>query len=61
MCNIIYATEVDSPEELRRRIIAAGNLIKENRFEILRATQNIKKRSRLCIQRNGDLFEQLLK
>lgn len=61
MCNIVYATEVDTPEELLRRIYAAGNQIKENRFEILRTTQHIKKRSRLCIQQNGNLFEHLLK
>lgn len=61
MCNIIYATEIDSPEELQRRIIAATNQIKANRFEILRSTQNIRKRSRLCIQQNGNLFEHLLK
>ncbi|ERL90160.1 hypothetical protein D910_07514 [Dendroctonus ponderosae] len=38
LSNIIYATEVDSPEELLRRICAAGNQIKLTPFEIIRAT-----------------------
>ncbi|XP_066145915.1 uncharacterized protein [Euwallacea fornicatus] len=60
MCSIIYATEINTREELLDRINLAANQIKENTFQISRASQSIKKRSRLCIQQNGNLFENLL-
>lgn len=60
MKNIVYATEVETRAELLERIHLAGNLLRQNEFEILRATQNIKRRARICIQQNGNLFEHLL-
>lgn len=61
MCNLIYATEINSREDLLDRINLTGNQIRENNFQILRASQSIRRRSRLCIQQNGNLFEHLLK
>lgn len=60
MSNLVYAAEVDTREELLQRIILAGNQIKENNFQILRASQNILRRARYCIEQNGNLFEHLL-
>lgn len=61
MTHIVYATEVDSREELIDRINLAGTEIKQNQFQILRASQNIRRRATFCIRQNGDLFEHLLK
>lgn len=58
--NLVYATEVNTLEELRHRIELADNQIRGNQFEILRASRAIRRRARICIQQNGNHFEQLL-
>ena len=59
--SIVYATEINSRDELVERIHNAGNQIRENNFQILQATSNIRRRARLCIREQGNHFEHLLK
>lgn len=59
MKDIVYATEVETREDLLERINLAGNMIRQNNFEILRASQSIRRRARMCIEQNGNLIEHL--
>lgn len=54
---IVYEDEVDTVEELRRRIIAAADQIRGNPEVIRRATEDLLKRSRKCVEFDGGLFE----
>lgn len=58
---LVYATEVNTREELLQRINQAGNELRRKRFSTLRASQSLVRRARLCLQENGNLFEHLLK
>lgn len=58
--SLVYVTEIDTREDLLQRINVAANHIRNNHFEISRATQAIRRRAAICIEQNGDLFEQLL-
>jgi hypothetical protein len=57
----VYATEVDTREELLQRINDAANEIRQNRFSILIASRSVTRRARLCIREGGGFFEQFLK
>ena len=57
---LVYETEVNTQEELLRRIELAAAELRENRFQILRATSAISRRARICIEKNVNLFQQFL-
>lgn len=54
---IVYQEEVDTVDELRRRVIAAADEIRENPDMIRRATEDLMKGSRKCVEFDGGLFE----
>lgn len=56
----VYATEINSREELLGRINVACEEIRANPLIIRKATQNISKRARKCNEQNGGHFEHLL-
>lgn len=56
----VYATDIDSREELLRRIENACGEIRNNPDVIRRSVRNITKRARKCIEQNGGHFEQFL-
>lgn len=60
MKTIVYATEVQTREELLQRIEMAANTVRENHDQILRATRAITRRAQICIDHNGNIFEQFL-
>lgn len=60
MKTVVYQEEVDTVDELRRRVIAAADEIRGNPDMIRRATEDLTKRSTKCIDLNGGHFEQHL-
>lgn len=58
--DIVYATEVDSEEVLRERIRLAGNQLRQNHFEVSRASRAITRRARICLREQGNIFEHLI-
>lgn len=56
---LVYGTEVNDIEQLRQRIIAETNNIREQNVIAL-VRDSLIRRARLCIQVNGANFEQLL-
>lgn len=57
----VYVEEAVSYDDLRNKIICAFNDIKSESAETLNLLKNnLRKRARLCIERNGLHFEQLL-
>uniref|UniRef100_V5I843 Transposable element Tc3 transposase n=1 Tax=Anoplophora glabripennis TaxID=217634 RepID=V5I843_ANOGL len=58
--SIVYATPVDSVEELQERIFAAADEIRNNPIIFARVRNNFDKRVRLCLERNGNYFENVL-
>lgn len=58
--DIVYATEFDREEELRERIRLAGNQIRQNNFEVSRASHAITRRAQICLREQGNLFENLI-
>lgn len=57
---IVYAEPVNSKEELLNRILNACELLRNNRDGIGRATNSFINRARLCINYQGNHFEQHL-
>lgn len=58
---LVYVEEAQSYDDLRNKIVSAFDVIK-SQTETLNLLQNsLRKRARLCIERNGLHFEQLLK
>ena len=61
MKSLVYETPVDTEQDLVARIIAAAGDIRDNANTIFpRVRQSVQTRCRLCIERNGGHFEQLL-
>ncbi|KAJ4433742.1 hypothetical protein ANN_16053 [Periplaneta americana] len=58
MKRMVYATEVDTREQLRNRIIAASELIKNSPRTIQSATNGHLRRAEICIAAQGGHFEQ---
>ncbi|KAJ4430537.1 hypothetical protein ANN_19125 [Periplaneta americana] len=58
MKRMVYATEVDTREQLRNRIIAASELIKNSPRTIQSATNGLLRRAENCIAAQGGYFEQ---
>lgn len=58
MKRMVYATEVDTREQLRNRIIAASELIKNSPRTIQSATNGLLRRAENCIAAQGGHFEQ---
>lgn len=56
--NKIYREQITSPEDLRIKIMNAFTNLRQRC--ISRAVGNVKRRIRLCIERNGDVFEHML-
>lgn len=56
----VYKTEVNTIDELRARILVVANEIRNNGQMIHRATQNLQKRCRKCIEVGGGHFENRL-
>lgn len=57
----VYVEEAQSRDELRAKIISAFDEVKSDRLVLMRLKTNVLKRARLCLERNGRHFEQLLK
>lgn len=60
MKTLVYATKVNSREELLQRVHATAESIKNNPDELKRATQSVLERARKCIQAGGTHFEHLM-
>lgn len=58
--DIVYATEVNTEEELRERIRLAENEIQQNNFEVMRASHAIARRAQMCLRQQGNVFEHLI-
>lgn len=58
---LVYIQEPQSREELKNSIVSAFDAIKRDRAVISKLKWNAVKRARLCLERNGLHFEQLLK
>lgn len=56
----MYTEEARSVEQLKQKIIAAFDVVKQDRVTLNKLKNNIQKRARLCIQQSGRQFEQLL-
>lgn len=60
MKQTVYATPVDTEDELRARILSCAQQIKEKPDMIRRATQQILVRAAMCLQQRGGHFEHLM-
>lgn len=56
----VYSTEVNTREELRQRVVAASDDMKNNRQTIGMATRHLLVRCRKCIEVGGGHFENLI-
>lgn len=60
MKDIVYRTEVNTRDELRERIVAAAEEIRNDGQEIRKATRSLLRRCTKCIEAGGWHFENLL-
>lgn len=60
MKNLVYATPVESEQDLVARIVAAAGEITDNPQIFEGVRQSLERRCRLCINQNGSHFEHLL-
>lgn len=58
---LVYRNEHQTREQMKSAIVDAFDVIKSDRDTLLKLKDNLIKRARLCIQRNGLHFEQLLR
>lgn len=58
---LVYVEEAQSYQDLRTKIISAFNQVKSDRDTLNLLKNNLQKRARLCIERNGQHFEHLLR
>jgi hypothetical protein len=56
----VYETKVNSEEELRVRVLAAAEKVREKLTHKV-TVGAMRKRARACVRQNGGHFEQLLK
>lgn len=56
----MYTEEARSVEQLKQKIIAAFDIVKQDRVTLNKLKDNIQKRARLCFEQSGRQFEQLL-
>lgn len=61
MKRLVYEHESNTVDELRERVVAAFETVKQNRFALGRLKDNLRRRAELCRQQEGSHFEQLLK
>ena len=60
MKTLVYETKVDSRAELRRRVFAAAQLLRNHPQNISSATDSLFIRAENCIATGGGHFEQVL-
>lgn len=58
---LVYTEEAESRDELKRKIRHAFRVVKSDRDTLLKLKDNLVRRAQVCIQRNGQHFEQLLR
>lgn len=58
---LVYTRERESREDLRSAIVDAFDKVKSDRDTLRKLKDNLRKRAQLCIERNGQHFEQLLR
>lgn len=54
----VYAVPIDDVDDLRHKIVAAFNRLKDRPEIITKAIQDIRRRCGACVERNGQQFEQ---
>ena len=57
----MYVEEAQSLDQLKQQIVRAFDQVKSDTVVLNKIKNNVQKRARLCLERNGMHFEQLLK